>query len=156
MVKILFVCLGNICRSPLAEGIFQQMIDENGLTNKYQCDSCGTSTYHIGQQSDPRTVANAKQNDVFLDHKAREFNIFDFEEFDYIIPMDLSNMIHIRDYGESENRKAIIHLMREYDPINPGTDVPDPYFGGEKGFQSVFDILKRSCRSFLRHLEETH
>lgn len=153
MTKILFVCLGNICRSPLAEGIFQQLLEENNLTHKYVCDSCGTGAYHIGQQPDPRTRDNAEQNGVLLNHQARQFEVQDFDKFDYILPMDSSNLMRIRQFGESENNRAIIQLMREYDLENPGSDVPDPYFGGEEGFQDVFEILNRSCRTLLEKLE---
>lgn len=153
MTKIFFVCLGNICRSPLAEGICQQLIEQKRLDGKYSCDSCGTSAYNIGQQPDPRTQENAKINDINLNHKARQFDVTDFEEFDYILPMDASNMMRIVEFGEAETSKVTIKLMREFDPLSKGADVPDPYFGGEEGFQDVFEILDRSCKELLDHLE---
>lgn len=153
MTKILFVCLGNICRSPVAEGIFQHLIQQKGLDGKYSCDSCGTSAYNIGQQPDPRTQENSKLYDINLNHKARQFDVTDFEEFDYILPMDTSNMMRIVEFGEAETSKVTIKLMREFDPLSKGADVPDPYFGGEEGFQAVFDILDRSCKELLNHLE---
>jgi len=149
MTKVLFVCLGNICRSPLAEGIFRQMTKSRGLENEILCDSCGTSNYHIGSEPDERTRANANVNGVKLYHKARQFKASDFEEFDYIMPMDASNFRNITVFPQAKTTKATLQLMREYDPEGKGLDVPDPYYGGEQGFQEVFDILNRSCASLL-------
>ena len=90
-VNVLFVCLGNICRSPLAEGIFRQRVNEKGLSGRFEMDSCGTAAYHIGKHPDSRSVANAKQNGVRYDHYARQFEVKDFYDFDFIIPMDDAN-----------------------------------------------------------------
>ncbi|MDX1629630.1 MAG: low molecular weight protein-tyrosine-phosphatase, partial [Fulvivirga sp.] len=95
MIKVLFVCLGNICRSPLAEGIFKKRIKEHGLVGQVEVDSCGTSQYHIGEPPDERTVANAASNAIKLDHEARQFLKKDFRQFDYIIPMDDANLQNI-------------------------------------------------------------
>jgi len=149
MTKVLFVCLGNICRSPLAEGIFAKMIKDNGLQNLISCDSCGTAAYHIGSQPDSRTVANAKQNGLKLSHQARQFDGSDLDEFDHILVMDRANYEEVRQFFLGEEHAEKVSLMRNYDPENKNADVPDPYFGEADGFQEVYDILHRSCRELL-------
>ena len=119
------------------------------MTDRILCDSCGTSNYHIGGQPDPRTRANAIENGVTLNHKARQFTSDDFFKFEFIIPMDKSNLSNILKFEEAYTTKATIQMMRDYDELGEGMDVPDPYFGGEKGFQEVFDILDRSCEKLM-------
>ena len=152
MIKILFVCLGNICRSPLAEGIFAKKVAAKGLGHAISCDSCGTSNYHIGEQPDPRTVANALENGLSLNHRARQFQGSDFNQFDYILAMDSSNLENAKMKMPGDGGKAKLHLIREFDTHQDSLDVPDPYYGGEKGFQNVFDILDRSCDVFLKEV----
>lgn len=154
MTKVLFVCLGNICRSPLAEGIFNQMIKDQNLQERISCDSCGMAAYHIGSQPDSRTVANAKENGLILNHKARRFHGSDLDNFDYVLAMDNSNYEEIGQFVEHEEHSSKISLMRRYDTEAPNTDVPDPYYGGASGFQQVYDILYRSCKKLLS--EVTH
>ena len=156
-INVLFVCLGNICRSPLAEGIFSQLIKEKGLSDKINVDSAGTANYHIGERPDPRTIENAAQNGVSLPSRARQFTSDDFEQFDYILPMDESNLYNIERLESSGSIKDYeIIKMRYFDPKAKNADVPDPYYGGPKGFQDVFDILDRSNREFLEYLVKTH
>lgn len=147
-IKVLFVCLGNICRSPLAEAIFKHKLNDRGLTNQIEADSCGTSNYHIGGSPDPRTIANAKKNGVSIDHCGRQLSVDDLAGFDYILAMDSSNFRNIHLVLKDEKHNPKIQMMRDYDPQGKG-DVPDPYYGGEKGFQEVFDILDRSMDGFL-------
>lgn len=145
---MLFVCLGNICRSPLAEGIFKAKVKQAGLGAQFEIDSCGTSAFHIGEQPDPRSSANARENGVYLNHEARQFVVEDFDRFDYILPMDASNFRNVMAL-EISHHSARVAMMRDYDPEGQGLDVPDPYYGGSRGFQNVFDILDRSTQGLL-------
>lgn len=157
MIKVLFVCLGNICRSPLAEGIFKHYVIKEGLESKIACDSAGTSSYHLGENPDSRTIRNARKNGIELDHKARQFKYSDFENFDYILAMDNSNLQNVLKLKPASDDKSKIFLMRDFDDEAEGyKEVPDPYFGGDEGFQEVFEILERSNRNFLNHLIEKH
>ncbi|WP_333819525.1 low molecular weight protein-tyrosine-phosphatase [Ohtaekwangia sp.] len=155
-VKILFVCLGNICRSPLAEAVFKHKIKGTALEKIVKADSCGTSNYHIGDIPDSRTIANAKKNGVEIDHYGRQLCTNDLEQFDYILAMDNSNYQNILRLAHASHHSDKVQLMRNFDPQGKGLEVPDPYYGGERGFQEVFDILDRSMDQFIAHLEEVH
>lgn len=150
---VLFVCLGNICRSPLAEGIFRDKVKQAGLEEHFTVDSCGTSAFHIGEQPDPRSSANARENGVYLDHQARQFGPDDFAQFDYIIPMDSSNYSNVMQLEPMASEARVI-MMRDFDTKKKGADVPDPYYGGERGFQNVFDILERSTEALLHAIRK--
>ena len=150
MKKVLFVCLGNICRSPLAEGLAKKIAGEMGISDEVEFDSCGTSNYHIGEQPDRRTVENANNNGLQLNHKGRQFDRADFREFDYILAMDSANLANIKKLDQTNEFDDKVFLMRDFDPDFPGEDVPDPYFGGSEGFQNVFDILNRSVEHFIK------
>ena len=156
MIKILFVCLGNICRSPLAMALFKQEAKTRGLADAFLTDSCGTSNYHIGEPPDRRTTMNAEDNGIFIRHRARQLTKDDLPYFDYILAMDSENIrsvVSLDPQGEHQNK---IKLMRDFDDQYKGSDVPDPFFGGENGFQEVFVILRRSVNNFLDFLEEEH
>jgi len=148
MKKILFVCLGNICRSPQAEAIFNQKIIEKGLAHAYQSDSCGTSNYHIGSSPDTRTIQNSIKNGVPIHHAARQLSDHDFHSFDLILAMDQSNYDNILNVSTATTHQHKIKMMREFDPQEQG-DVPDPYYGSEEDFQLVFDILDRSIEHMI-------
>ena len=150
-IKVLFVCLGNICRSPLAEAIFKDKIKRRGLDQFIEADSCGTSNYHIGDSPDPRTIANATKNGVTIDHCGRQLCVQDLEDFDFILAMDNSNYRNILSLPGSDKFADKVILARDFDPKGKG-EVPDPYYGGEKGFQEVFDILDRTLEQFIQHL----
>lgn len=150
MKKVLFVCLGNICRSPLAEALFNKHVKDVGLQDKYLGDSCGTAAYHIGEQPDVRSRANARENGLDYTHQARQISAEDFTEFDLIIPMDASNLSNLTKVDPGGT--ATIQLMRDFDAGFEGADVPDPYFGGDRGFQDVFEMLDRSTKSMLDKL----
>ncbi len=153
--KVLFVCLGNICRSPLAEAIFKHKIKERGLEVSFDGDSCGTSNYHIGDPPDQRTIKNASRNGVKINHLGRQLSERDLESFDYILAMDRSNYTNIFRLGNAQEYAAKISMMRKFDPVNTDGEVPDPYYGGERGFQEVFDILDRSIEGFIDYLQES-
>ena len=147
MKKILFVCLGNICRSPLAEAIFWHKVKAKGLTDLHYAESCGTANYHIGDTPDHRTIANALKNGVTIDHLGRQLCVDDFEKFDEIFVMDKNNYNNaLRLAGI---HKGKLKLMRSFDPNGAHEEVPDPYYGEEKDFQNVFEILERSIEQYL-------
>lgn len=154
--RILFVCLGNICRSPLAEAIFKHKIRAKKLAHLVEADSCGTANYHVGYTPDPRTIKNALKNGVVIDHLGRQLSARDLEAYDFILAMDRSNHTNILRLSNATDHAHKIRLMRSFD-INPsGDEVPDPYYGDEAGFQNVFEILSHSIDSFIEFLEKEH
>lgn len=155
-VRVLFVCLGNICRSPLGAAILKKKVSTHGLDGQVEVDSCGTSNYHIGDNADPRTVANALRNGVPIEHRARQLLESDLERFDYIFAMDRSNYENIRRLSNGHVARQKVRLMREFDPVAGEGEVPDPYHGGEDDFQEVFDILDRSTTHFVAYLKEKY
>lgn len=151
MKKIMFVCLGNICRSPLGHAVMDQLVDDGGVAAKYEIDSSGTSGYHIGDPSDARMRRTAHQHGVTIDHRGQQLSMWDIENFDYIFAMDSHNLRDILSMCNDE-QKAKVHMLRDFDPEGPG-DVPDPYYGGAAGFENVFSIVHRSCVQLLEKLE---
>ncbi|GGZ29463.1 protein-tyrosine-phosphatase [Echinicola pacifica] len=157
MIKVLFVCLGNICRSPLAEAIFNHQITQEGLNNKFSSDSCGTSDYHIGELPDERSITTAQKHSISINHRGRQLNHADIRDFDYIIAMDHSNVKNIRKLMEGYNLShSQILLMRKFQPQADSDEVPDPYYGGEDGFEKVYQILDESIREFILQLKKEH
>jgi len=151
-IKILFVCLGNICRSPLAEAVFKHKIKAKGIADRFEVDSCGTANYHIGDTPDPRTIANARKNGVSINHLGRQLSERDLEYYDHIFAMDNSNLRNIQALPDASKYSDKIRLMRDYDTIGTGSEVPDPYYGHERDFQEVFDILDRSTEALIETL----
>lgn len=148
MRKILMVCLGNICRSPLAEGIMLHLIEERSLN--LTVDSAGTSNYHIGENPDKRTIANAKKHGIDLSPLiARQFTVSDFDNFDKIFVMDKSNLSNVLILAKTEEHKAKVDLLLNISHPNQHLEVPDPYFGGEQGFEDVFHLVYNACNVFV-------
>lgn len=149
---ILFVCLGNICRSPLARVIFEEMTVRRGVRDLYDIDSCGTGSWHVGSGADPRSIQIAARYGLHLTHVARQLDPeSDFERFNLLVGMDQSNCATMIERGAPHDR---VKLMRTYDPTlaqAPGhrIDVPDPYYGGENGFDDVYHMLNRACEGLL-------
>jgi len=153
--SILFVCLGNICRSPLAEAVFSNLLNEQSLSDKYAVGSCGTGDWHVGRGADNRTSEEAKSRGISLDaHVARQFCREDLDNFDLIVAMDRQNQREVirlsKDRGQ---HRAVIRLLREFDEDTTDLDVPDPYYGGSDGFARVHDIIERCARELLKELE---
>lgn len=153
MQSILFVCLGNICRSPLAEALFLKHITEQNLSDKFSADSAGTAAYHLGELADKRTRGMAlKLSNLNLTHKARQFKTDDFLAFDFIIAMDKTNFQNIIKL-KPVNAKAKVLLMRHYDSMIQNEDaIPDPYYGNEKDFEKVHHMLNDCTKNFLKEL----
>ena len=153
-VKILFVCLGNICRSPAAEGVFLDLLREEGAESRYEVDSAGTGRYHIGQLPDNRMRVHARQRGLELTHHCRQVETEDFENFDLIIGMDASNLANLRRMAPSVEAARKIHGMAEYFSRGARYDhVPDPYYEGSEGFELVLDLLQDGCRNLYTQLE---
>jgi protein-tyrosine phosphatase len=151
-MRILFVCLGNICRSPLAEAIFNAKASDKNLSHLYPTDSCGTSNYNIGDNPDPRTIRSAARKKIPISHRARQLTQADLENFDLILAMDKNNLREILNLCTPAQRSKV-NLMRRYDPQGNG-DVPDPYYGDEMDFENVYEILERSIDSLLMELSK--
>lgn len=152
--KILFVCLGNICRSPAAEGIFKDVVEKAGLSDRFEIDSAGTGRYHIGQLPDSRMRRQASKRDITLDHRCRQICDYDFDHFDMIIGMDDSNISNLYRMSPTLEGQKKIHRMSEF--IDRGEfdydHVPDPYYEGTEGFELVLDLLENSCENLLKSI----
>jgi protein-tyrosine phosphatase len=156
MIKVLFVCLGNICRSPMAEGLFKHLVETENLSTVIETDSAGTSAYHIGELADPRMRKTASNYSINLIHKARQFVVEDFERFDYIVAMDYANKTNILSLVEKPEYERKVLMMRQFDAIPDNGQVPDPYFGKQDGFEEVYQILLRSNKELLNFIIKVH
>ena len=151
--SVLFVCLGNICRSPLAEGVFQHLVDEAGLADRFEIDSAGTGAWHVGERPDARAAMVATQHGVQLACEARQVKDEDFHRFDYIVAMDRENLRKLERMAAAAGSDAEVRLLRSYDPESEGDEVPDPYYGGASGFETVYEMVHRSCEALLDRLK---
>jgi protein-tyrosine phosphatase len=158
-VKICFVCLGNICRSPTAEAVMRAQIDAAGLTDGIEVDSAGTGGWHRGAAPDERSAAEARRHGVELTSRARQVHAGDFAYFDLLVAMDRANRDDLLDLAPTAADRAKVRLLREFDPDTgptdldrPDRDVPDPYLGGPDGFAEVYDLTESACAGLLAHL----
>lgn len=155
-VRILFVCMGNICRSPTAHGVMQHMLAAQNMNENVEVDSAGTHAYHVGEPSDPRSRALASKKGVDMEFiRARKISINDYDEFDYILAMDADNLELINYYAPA-NHSATIALFLQF-AVDAGyteqIEVPDPYYGGADGFENVFTLVTQGCTAILKKLE---
>ncbi|HBL14446.1 MAG TPA: protein tyrosine phosphatase, partial [Cyanobacteria bacterium UBA11162] len=150
--KLLFVCLGNICRSPSAENIMNHLVEQAGLSESISCDSAGTSSYHIGSCPDQRMTAAAKRRGIILQGQARQFRKSDFEEFDLILAMDRANYRDILSLDPAGKYQDKVRLMCDFASHYPEREVPDPYYGGVEGFNHVIDLLLDACEGLLNYV----
>lgn len=160
-VSVCFVCLGNICRSPTAEGVFQKLVETAGRTTDIVIDSAGTGSWHVGEAADARSRAFAAKRGYELSSRARQVVDEDFERFDYLLAMDQENLNILaarqRVLGARLTRVPHVSLLRDFDATAPsGSIVPDPYYGGDRGFEEVLDICERACQGLLDHIERHH
>lgn len=156
VIKILFVCMGNICRSPSAEAVMNSLIANSGLSERIQCNSAGTLSYHAGEPADTRMQRHASKRGYDLVSIARQVKPNDFNEFDYIVAMDDENVSNLSGFLPSAGLASKISKMTDYcTSPNPGY-VPDPYYGGSEGFEQVLDLLEDACQGLLTHIRHAH
>ena len=152
--RILFVCTGNICRSPSAEAVFKGIADREGITDQMEIDSAGTTAYHVGEAADERMKAHALKREYYLNSISRKFDPnTDFDHFDYIIGMDELNIQALKQMARNQKDLEKISLMTDYSMEWNYHEIPDPYYGGEEGFQLVLDLLEDSCEGLAKHLQ---
>lgn len=152
-IKVLFVCLGNICRSPAAQGVFEDIVKQNDATERFEIDSAGTGNYHIGDLPDNRMRIHARRRGYELTHRARQFRFSDFDEFDLIIPMDDSNKRNILNMAREEKDELKVMPMAYFlNDSNRYDYVPDPYYEGSEGFELVLDLLEEGALNLYQTL----
>lgn len=154
--KILFVCLGNICRSPSAEAVFKNFVEQIGESDNYFIDSAGTSAYHEGEKADSRMRSHARRRDIELTSISRQFETKDFDRFDFIVAMDKDNLRDLESRVRNKKDLGKIYLMTDFSKNYTYTQVPDPYFGGPEGFELVLDLLEDASEGFYEYLNKSH
>jgi protein-tyrosine phosphatase len=153
--RLLFVCLGNICRSPTAEGTMRALVRTAGLENTIELDSAGTGSWHVGSPPDARATAAARARGIPLDGSARQVTREDFDDFDLVVAMDSANMRELQRLASGDEQRAKVRLLREFDPVSVGSedlDVPDPYYGAGDGFEEVLDLVQTACEGLLAQI----
>ena len=156
MVKVLFVCMGNICRSPTAEGVFGHHLSAHGLDGLVSIDSAGTHGWHAGNPPDPRSVTAASIRGIDISEiRSRKVRASDFTEFDYVLAMDRDNLADMVNLVSGEV-SARVQLFLKFAPHLDTTDVPDPYYGGPNGFDHVLDLVEAASEGLIAHIRDTH
>lgn len=153
--SVLFVCLGNICRSPLAEGVFQHLAEQKGMGEQFRVESAGTGSWHVGDTPDERSQEVAARHGISLDSRARQVRPEDLEEFDWVVVMDRDNLRTLERMRDARGGDRRIHLLRSFDDQGDGDEVPDPYYGGPGGFDDVYEMVRRSCENLLEHVQSS-
>jgi protein-tyrosine phosphatase len=154
-MRILFVCMGNICRSPTAEGVMRRLVEQAGVGDRVEVESAGTGGWHAGEAPDERAALAARRRGVRLEGAARQVRAADFRDFDLLIAMDRENLRELLALAPDEEAAEKVRLLREFDPASSGAldlDVPDPYYGGDRGFETVLDMVEAACRGLLDDL----
>ncbi len=157
MPRLLFVCLGNICRSPTGEGVMRHLAREAGRADEFELESAGTGGWHVGAPPDARATGAARRRGIVLEGAARQVVPEDFERFDLLLAMDRENLRSLRALAPDSQARGKARLLREFDPDSAGApdlDVPDPYYGGPRGFDLVLDQIEASCRGLLNHFSD--
>ena len=148
------VCLGNICRSPMADVVLSQRVDDAGLAGRVTVTSCGTGDWHVGQPMDERAAATLRANDFDPSaHRAQQFSAEWLESNDLVLAMDASNLADVRRFEPAADQDRV-RLFGDFDPVEPGGEVPDPYYGGEQGFEEVLSMVERTCSVLVSALQQ--
>lgn len=156
-IRLLFVCLGNICRSPAAHAVMQYMVEEAGLTDCIEIDSCGVGNWHVGDLPDSRMRRHGAMRGYRIDHRARQFSQKDFDRFDRILVMDQDNYRAIISMASNDAEANKVTPMGNYlSPNGLYTTVPDPYYGGDKDFELALDLIEQGCRKLLSEIRQTY
>lgn len=150
--SVLFVCLGNICRSPLAEGVFRHLVTEAGLGDRFTIDSAGMGAWHTGERPDARSIQVAADHGITLDGRARQVTGADLRAFDVVVAMDRDNLAALEDLSDATGGSARLHLLRSFDAGAEGDEVPDPYYGGPQGFETVYRMVRSACEGLFEEL----
>jgi protein-tyrosine phosphatase len=154
-MRILFVCMGNICRSPTAEGVMRRLVEQAGLEDRIEVESAGTGGWHVGEPPDERATLAARRRGVTLAGAAQQVTRDDFRGFDLLIALDRANLRELLALAPDEDAAEKVRLLREFDPAAAGVlDVPDPYYGGDRGFETVLDMVEAACRGLLDEVAE--
>jgi protein-tyrosine phosphatase len=157
VVRVCFVCLGNICRSPTAEAVMRHLVKSEGLEDRIDVSSAGTGDWHIGDPRDRRSQAVGKARGIPLSGVARQFTSVSYEGCDYVLAMDRANRDELLRLARTDADRKKVRLLRSFDPEAPrDAEVPDPYYGGPSGFEDVFDMCEAACRALIAHLREQH